>query len=91
MRAKHLWEWLREHCAAEAVENSEIITEPDEREGGSDEGGEEGEERDHPKWNMVVELVQTSFRDRYLAEEATWQAVVLILKGGRDYHEIGLV
>ena len=39
----------------------------------------------------VVELVQTDFRDRDLAKEATWQAVVLIHKGKKDYRGIGLV
>ena len=39
----------------------------------------------------VVELVQTAFRDGDLAEEATWQAVVLIPKGKKDYRGIGLV
>ena len=36
-------------------------------------------------------MVQTDFRDVYLAEEATWQAVVLITKGKKDYRGIGLV
>ena len=40
---------------------------------------------------MVVELVQTSLQDRFLAEEVTWQAVVLIPKGGGEYHGIGIV
>ena len=38
-----------------------------------------------------VELVQTAFRDKELAEKATWQAVVLIPKGKKDYQGIGLV
>ena len=42
-------------------------------------------------WGRVVELIQTSFRDGELAEEVTWQAVVLILKGKGDYRGIGLV
>ena len=42
-------------------------------------------------WEMVVDLVQTAFREGILAEEATWQAVVLIPKGGKDYRGIGLV
>ena len=41
---------------------------------------------------MVVELVQLSFRDGFLAEEAAWQTVFLILKGGGGgYRGIGLV
>ena len=35
--------------------------------------------------------MQTAFRDRDLAEEVTWQAVVLIPKGNKDYRGIGLV
>ena len=38
-----------------------------------------------------MELVQTSFRDIFLVKEATWKVVVLILKGGGDYHVIDLV
>ena len=38
-----------------------------------------------------MDLVQTAFRDRVLVEEATWKAVVLILKGGDDYYVIYLV
>ena len=39
----------------------------------------------------MVELVQTAFWEGDLAEEATWQAVVLIPKGKGDYWGIGLV
>ena len=39
----------------------------------------------------MVELVQTAFREGELAEESTWQAVVLIPKGEKDYRGIGLV
>ena len=38
-----------------------------------------------------MDLVQTAFRDGELAEEATWQAGVLIPKGKKDYWDIGLV
>ena len=38
-----------------------------------------------------MDLVQTAFREGELAEEATWQAVVLIPKGKKDYRGIGLV
>ena len=40
---------------------------------------------------MVVELVQTALREGRLAEEAMWQAVVLITKGKKDYRGIGPV
>ena len=70
-----------------------------EREAATKEGGEErehGERRtdttaDEENWARVVELVQTAFRDGDLAEEATWQVVVLIPKGKGDYRGIGLV
>ena len=39
----------------------------------------------------VVDLVQAAFREGKLTEEETWQAVVLILKGKKDYRGIGLV
>ena len=32
-------------------------------------------------WGRVVELTQTAFREGDLAEESTWQAVVLTPKG----------
>ena len=35
--------------------------------------------------------MHTAFQDRDLAEESTWQAVVLIPKGKGDYRGIGLV
>ena len=39
----------------------------------------------------VVELVQTAFGEERLVEESTWQAVVLIPKGEKDYCGIGLM
>ena len=38
-----------------------------------------------------MELIQTEFWEGDLAEECTWQAVVLISKGKKDYRGIGLV
>ena len=38
-----------------------------------------------------MDLVQTAFLEGELAEEATWQAVVLIPKGKKDYWGIVLV
>ena len=38
-----------------------------------------------------MDLVQSALREGELAEEATWQAVVLISKGKKDYRGIGLV
>ena len=41
-----------------------------------------------PKWERVVDMVQTAFREGRLAEETTWKAVVLIPKGrkGLPWH-----
>ena len=39
----------------------------------------------------MVELIHTAFREEDFAEEADWQEVVLIPKGGGDYRDIGLV
>ena len=73
----------------------------EEGEGGGGRGGEETEERNRGRestesmeasnWEMVVELVQTAFREGRLVEEATWQVVVLTSKGKMDYLGIGLV
>ena len=40
---------------------------------------------------MMVDLIQTAFQRGEMAEEALWQAVVLIPKGKKDYRGIGLV
>ena len=50
-----------------------------------------GEGREQTKWEMVVELIQTAFWEGVIAEEVTWQTVVLIPKGGGGYYVIGLV
>ena len=42
-------------------------------------------------WEKVVALGREDFGEKRLAEEATWQAVVLIPKGKLDYLGIGLV
>ena len=65
-------------------------------EGDGNQGRRRGGERElrteaEGHWETVVELVQTTFWDGDLAEEATWQAVVLIPKGKGDYRGIGLV
>ena len=84
MRAEDLKGWL----AAERRGEKERETAT--KDGG---GGGEREHRteDEGHWEKVVELIQTAFRDGELAEEATWQAVVLIPKGQGDYRGIGLV
>ena len=48
---------------------------------------EEGEEM----WGKLVEMTQTAFGEGKLAEEAVWQAVVMIPKGKGGFRGIGLV
>ena len=38
-----------------------------------------------------MDLVQTAFQEGEMAEEATWQTMVLIPKGRKEYRGIGLV
>ena len=64
------------------------------RGGLAEERGEEkteAEEEGEELWGKVVEMTQTAFREGKLAEEATWQTVVLIPKGKGEFREIGLV
>ena len=69
----------------------EATSDPEEWERRDEEGGEdEREDREQTKREQVVDLLQTDFWDRVLTDEATWQAVVLILKGGGDYRIIGI-
>ena len=60
----------------------------------ADEKGEEkteAEEEGGDLWGKLVELTQTAFREGEMLEEATWQTVVLIPKGNKEYRGIGLV
>ena len=45
----------------------------------------EAEEEGGYLWRKIVELTQTAFRDGNLAEETTWQTVVLIPKGKGEF------
>ena len=71
MWAEDLKGWLA------AARRGEKKGETAEKEGGGREETREGAKN----WARVVELVQTAFRDGDLAEEATWQSVVLIPQG----------
>ena len=78
IRAEHLKGWLAAAKRGElAEEKGKEKTEAEE------EGGE--------LWGKVVEITQTEFWEGKLVEEATWQTVVLIPKGKREYRGIGLV
>ena len=48
-------------------------------------------ETEADNWRMVVDLIQLAFREVKLAEEATWQALVLLTKVKTEYRFIGLV
>ena len=48
-------------------------------------------ETEADNWTRVVYLAQSALREGDLAEEATWQEVVLIPEGKKDYRGIGLV
>ena len=79
MQAEHLKGWL-------AVERRGETGETADTEGGDQENTREGAEN----WARFVDVVQTAFRDGHLAEEATWQVVVLIPKGKKDYRGMAL-
>ena len=83
MRAEHLKGWLAasKRREKEAAEEGEGKTDDKEVEGVTTE----------PNWERLVDLIQTSFREGRLTEEATWQSMFLIPKGGKDYPWIGLV
>ena len=74
MRAEDLKGWLA------ATRRGEKEREAATKDGGRRKDGSEGAEN----WVRVVELIQTAFREGELAEETTWQAVVLIPKGKKD-------
>ena len=72
MRAEHIKGWL---AAARRSKKGETAD--------TEKGGQEDTREGAENWTRFVGLVQTAFRDGDLAEEATWQAVVLIPKGRR--------
>ena len=72
MQAEHLKGWLAASNRGKmAAEKGEEKTEEEE------EGGD--------LWGKLVDPIQTAFREGEMAEEATWQIVVLILKGKKEY------
>ena len=90
MWADHIKRWL---AAAQRAEKEESMAEGEDRSTATETGypedtlTQEGEDN----WTRFMDIVQTAFREGELAEEATWQAVVLIPKGKKDYRDIGLV
>ena len=80
MRAEHLKGWLEAARRGETGETAE-----------TERGGQENTREGAENWTRFVDLVQIAFRDGDLAEEATWQAAVLIPKEKKDYRGIDLV
>ena len=90
MRAQHLKRCLAAAKKAEKDAITTARTETTESRGNTEvHTGTEPTEVDN--YAMVVNLIQTAFREGKLAEEVTWQAVVLSPKGKKDYRGIGLV
>ena len=89
MRAEHLKRWLAatRNAAKDKTTAGEETTEGKE----STESAESTESMEAANWERVVDLVQTAFREGRLVEGVTWQAVVLIPKGEKEYGGIGLV
>ena len=90
MREEHVKRWL---AAARKSEKERVTaggkktTTATKTGGPEDRAAQEGAEN----WTRVVDLIQAAFQDGKLPEEATWQAVVLIPKGKKEYWGIGLV
>ena len=92
MRAEHLKRWLSTARKSEKEKAEKEVTTTERA--GMTEKGETSvvqSETVADNWTMVGDLVQSAFREGKLAEEATWQAVVLIPKGETDYQGIGIV
>ena len=89
MRAEHMKGWLAASQRAEKEETA--AAEGEKRATETEKGGPEDPQERAYNWTSFVNLVQTEFREGELAEEATWQEVVLIPKGKKDYRGIGLV
>ena len=85
MRADHLKRWLAMARKAKKDKKTagkeEAATTPERASTGISAAQKEA---DSDNWTRVVDLVQSEFREWKLAEEATWQAVVLIPKGKKD-------
>ena len=96
MRAEHLKECLAEAQKEEAIAAKAAATEGVSSVLGGQGGGGTSEKRDKApaemtNWEKVVALARATFGEGLLAEEAMWQAVVLIPKGKGDYRGIGIV
>ena len=93
MRAEHLKRWLATAQKEEKEDTEATTTEREEMKenSGTTAVNSKTEPTEADNWTMVVDLVQSAFREGKLAEEAMWQAGVLIPKGKTDYRGIFLV
>ena len=55
------------------------------------EGRREKTPTEASNWDRVVDLFHTVFGEGQLADDAMWQEMVLVSKGGNNYRGIGLV
>ena len=77
MRAEHLKGWLVASNRGKLAKKGEEKT--------------AAEEEGRDLWGKMAYLTQTAFWEGEMAEEATWQTVVLIPKGKNEYRGIELV
>ena len=83
IQAEHLKRWLEVARNSEKGATTAAKVETTENRGNTAvQPATEPTEADN--WEIMVDLIQTAFREGKLAEEATWQAVVLIPKGKKD-------
>ena len=87
--AEHIKGWI---AAARRVEKEETtVAEGEKRATETEKGGPEDPQEGADNWRRFVDLIQTAFREGKLAEQATWQALILIPTGKKDYLGISLV
>ena len=86
MRAGHLKRWIAtERKAKKDKETSEKEEAETTTERERTDISAAQKETESENWMRVVYLVQSAFREGKLAEEETWQAVILIPKGKKYY------
>ena len=83
IQAEHIKGWLA--AAKRAEKGDTAAAEGDKRAMGTEKGGPVDPQEGADNWTRSVDLIQTAFREGEIAEEGTWQAVVLIPKGKKDY------
>ena len=95
MRVEHLKRWIstarKDKTEKKKAEKEEATT--TERAGGTEKGEVSAvqKETETDNWTSVMDLIPSMFWDWNLAEESTWQAVVLVPKGKKEYRGVCLV